>query len=208
MSSGPGPPTLTPTNSALRHTGATGSITNEPNGTATGFVWAGPGINATNINVEDPTGLTPGTYTVTVTYSGGSTATATATVTAPPAVSMTQTTVGVTCFGDLRWLYRHHPCWRHRALHLFMGWPNGLYRDHTRHYRCKNGQLRGHHHRCQQVHLYFSSGECIIAHCHQRTEQQHRHHHGHLLRRRQWRYYHCTTRRHSALYLRLEQRRR
>lgn len=95
MSTGP---TLT-ASPMLCSSGATGSIANNPNGTATSFVWAGPGINAGNMNVEDPTGLTPGTYTVTVTYSGGNTATGSATVTAPQAISMTQTAVGVTCFG-------------------------------------------------------------------------------------------------------------
>jgi gliding motility-associated-like protein len=100
MASGPPLPTLV-ASPALCATTATGSIQTNPNGTATAFAWAGPGINGTNINVEDPTGLTPGTYTVTVTYGATGTTTATATVTAPAAVSMTQTTVGVTCFGDL-----------------------------------------------------------------------------------------------------------
>lgn len=92
-------PTLTPVN-PLCAGQATGSIANTPNGTVTTYVWAGPGINAGNMNVEDPTGLSAGTYTVTVTYTGGSTATASTTLTNPPAISMTQVVTGINCFGE------------------------------------------------------------------------------------------------------------
>lgn len=90
-------PTLTPT-PALCNLGATGSIALAPNGTATSYQWSGPnGYTATTQNLTNVPG---GPYSVTVTYAGGSTATATVTVSVPTAISMTQTVVGVACFGD------------------------------------------------------------------------------------------------------------
>lgn len=92
-------PTLTGVN-PLCANGANGSIANNPNGTGT-YVWAGPGINAGNMTMEDPTGLTAGVYTVTVTYTGGSTATASVTLSNPAPVTMGNPVVtGVNCFGE------------------------------------------------------------------------------------------------------------
>lgn len=92
-------PTLTPT-PVNCHGGSTGSINlaNPPAATATNYAWAGP--NSYTSNVQNPSGLAAGTYTVTVTYVGNSTATATTIVTQPAApLSQTNTTTLVSCFG-------------------------------------------------------------------------------------------------------------
>ena len=82
--------------------GSNGAITlavNSCNGNAT-YNWAGPGINASNIALQNQTSLTQGTYAVTVTCGAGGTTTATATVTAPPAINLpVPTMTAVTCNG-------------------------------------------------------------------------------------------------------------
>lgn len=80
--------------------GANGSIilTNPPGATPMEYAWAGPGINVGNQSVQNPGGLTSGTYTVTVTYTGGTTATGTAVVSQPQPVAGTTTINTVSCF--------------------------------------------------------------------------------------------------------------
>ena len=58
------------------------------------FNWSG-----STPDVEDPTGLTAGTYSVTFTDANGCTKTATATITEPPAILLTSTVVNVKCNG-------------------------------------------------------------------------------------------------------------
>ncbi|HND87104.1 MAG TPA: hypothetical protein PK971_02185, partial [Saprospiraceae bacterium] len=98
--------TLAPTNPTCNG-GTNGSINTTTQANAcTGtlsYKWAGPGINAGNMTVANPTGLTAGTYTLTVTCSAGPvTSTATITLTQPSAVAFANppATVGVTCPGD------------------------------------------------------------------------------------------------------------
>lgn len=87
--------------------GANGSITsttaaNGCTGTLS-YKWAGPGINAGNMTVANPTGLTAGAYTVTITCSVGPvTTTASVTLTQPTAVAFANSpvVVGVNCFND------------------------------------------------------------------------------------------------------------
>ena len=63
------------------------------------YNWTGPGINASNINVQNPTGLTAGTYAVTVTCSSGTT-TASATVAGASSITLPAPTItSVTCNG-------------------------------------------------------------------------------------------------------------
>ncbi len=74
-------------------------LTNPPSSTATGYMWAGPGITPNLQTQQSPIGLTAGTYTVTVTYTGGTTATNSTTITQPAAaVSQTNTVNTVSCY--------------------------------------------------------------------------------------------------------------
>ncbi|MDX2134558.1 MAG: cohesin domain-containing protein [Saprospiraceae bacterium] len=81
--------------------GNNGAISTTPSGGSNyTFQWAGPGIvPGVNSTVQNPTGLTAGTYTVTVTSAGGCTATNTATVTGPTAIQSNFSVTNVTCNG-------------------------------------------------------------------------------------------------------------
>jgi len=94
-------PTLVVVSQVSCFGGNNGSInlSNPPSTTATNYAWAGPGINAGNQGMEDPTGLTAGTYTVTVTYSVGGTQTKSATIIQPTALAQTNSVNTVSCFG-------------------------------------------------------------------------------------------------------------
>jgi large repetitive protein len=94
-----GPPSLAPTPVSCNG-GTNGSITSTTTGpNPQSYAWAGPGINAGNQSVQNPSGLTAGTYTVTVTYVGGTTATATAIVTQPNVLAANSTVTTISCFG-------------------------------------------------------------------------------------------------------------
>lgn len=61
------PPTVSAAGGTLNCTQLSVTINGTTNVTAPNWVWAGPGINASNINMEDPIVTVGGTYTVTVT---------------------------------------------------------------------------------------------------------------------------------------------
>ena len=75
------------------------TVTNPPSTTAQSYAWTGPGINPTNIGLQNQTALTAGTYTVTVTYTGGTTGTTSETITQPSALAQINTVNTVSCFG-------------------------------------------------------------------------------------------------------------
>jgi gliding motility-associated-like protein len=81
------------------------NVTSSNSTTTFTYNWAGPGINAANQNVQDPTNLTPGTYTVTVTGGAGLTSVlATPVVITGPTAALSiptdnLTITQVSCFG-------------------------------------------------------------------------------------------------------------
>lgn len=79
-------------NGSLNVTGAVGTV-------PTSYSWDGPGITPANKPLQNPTGLTAGTYTVTVTNADGTTGTASEILVAPPAIVATSMVTTVLCNG-------------------------------------------------------------------------------------------------------------